>query len=536
MKVNVIYHLMNLQYVVLSIGKNQNSTKQLFTYWGYDEDNEKYYVRSVYYEEYTSKKCLYNFTKKQNLSTDSVIFKTLDDGFDYNSFYSYNLQSNIVKSLGGNLAFTPCDLAITKTGDYAIAVGYLRDMNSSISLMYASVCLWKINSSITIINCKRLYNIVYHFSEYYPGPKLSIDINDTNLIVIGNSANRPIEIFMFNDTELINTHIFKSNVETNSVCWLPDGHRLAAVAHLTTTSPWSQSQIQIYDLNLMIYHWPQYVFPNSQQQLDTWSYKNPIFIHISIWQQWNSLLILMNSNKVLVILSTEPGSYADPLSYIWFDNPWIWIGLKNRRFNETSSTSCWPGMYKNENNIISCSVCPPKSKSSSNAIICNSCNSSSFCPLASVDDIDITNMIDIHHITSYPPSYDSSRFEDVLLTNMFSIESSAHCIAISPLFWALIVVMIVSLILLIVGILKFFPKSHRHRNLIKKIFRQTDLIGEGELWIGGLISFSLFVLLYLLFYSVMNMLLFIQLKIQKIQLWLVIEIFEMHNLIQVLNF
>jgi hypothetical protein len=425
-------------------------------------------------------------------------------GFDYNFVYIYHLKLNQVYEVSpitGNLSFTPCDISLTKKNNQAIAVGYLKDGNLSSSLMYATVCLWELNSinhSIVIINCTRLHNIGYHFSEYHPGPKLSVDINN-NLIAIGNSARRSIEIYTFDNTSINNNHIFQSDIETNSICWLPDGHRIAAVAHLTSTSPWSQSQIQIYDLNLMIHDWPEYVFPNNQQELDSWSFKNPVFILVSPWQQWNSLIILMNTQKVLVILSSEAGSYADPLLYSWFDNPWVWIGLRNRRHGEQSTTPCWPGMYKEEENIIPCKICPPKTMSQENSTICYSCNQSLFCPLGSVDESNIDDMIDIHENTSYPQSPDLTQFEDILLKNMFLIKTSSRCILISPLFWTLMVISIVILILIIIGILKFFPKSYRHRTVIKQIFRKTDFIGQGEFWIGGLMSFSLFVLLVFAF-------------------------------------
>jgi hypothetical protein len=125
-------------------------------------------------------------------------------------------------------------------------------------------------------------------------------------------------------------------------------------------------------------------------------------------------------------------------------------------------------MYKQENNVISCKVCPPQTKIDTNAAIRNSCNQSLFCPLASVKDIDTI------HITSYSSLVDATRFEDILLTNMFSIENTEHCIDISSLFWILMVIMIVSLILLIIDILKFFSKSHRHRALIKKKLFSTN--------------------------------------------------------------
>jgi len=497
----------------ISVGKEQNLAKQWFVYWGFDEEREKYYIRTVYYSELTPHKCQSNFSDVKDLHTDSLVFKVSDDGFlaygfDYNSLYIYDLRSNQLyetRPSTGNLTFTPCDISLNEANHQAIAIGYLKDGNLSSALMYATLCLWQINSinhSMIIIDCIRLHNVGYHFSEYHPGPKLSVDINNynnTNYIAVGNSANRSIEIYMFDTMKIRKIYTFQSEVETNSICWLADGHRIAAVAHLTSTLPWSQSQIQIYDLNIMIHDWPEYIFPNNQQQLDSWSFKNPALILVSLWQLWNSLIILMNTKKVLIILSSEAGSYADPLLYSWFDNPWVWIGLRNRRHGEQSATVCWPGMYKEKENILPCKICPTKTKSGENSTTCFPCNQSSFCPLASAGESHIDDMIDKHEKTNFPRTIGSTQYEDILLTNMFYIAASSRCILISPLFWTLIVTSIGMLVLFIIGILKFFPKSHRHRTMIKQIFRQTDFIGQGEFWIGGLMSFSLFVLLIFAF-------------------------------------
>jgi hypothetical protein len=532
----------------VSVSKNQNWTKQWFVYWGFDEDCDRYYVRTVYYSKHTARKCDYDYQVIHHLHEDSVVFQVAYDGFtaygfDYNHVYFYDLKLDRLPDVWpktGSLAFTPCDISLTDTGNQAIAVGYLKDGNLPTSLMYATVCLWQLNwanRSIEILSCTRIHHAGYHFSKYHPGPKLSLDINNdknAGLIVIGNSPGRSIEILRFNNTGITNMHTFQSHVETNSVCWLPDGRRIAAVAHLTSTPPWSQSQVQIYDFNLMIHDWPEYVFPNNQQQLDVWNFKNPVFILVSAWKQWNSLVILMNTEKVLVILSTAPGSYADPLLHNWFDNPWVWVGLRNIRHGEEFATPCWPGMYNEEDNILPCKICPPQTKSEANATTCSPCNQLLFCPLASVTDTNISDMMNIDEKPSYPKSSGSTEFEDILLSNMFSISSPSRCILISPLFWALIVISIVVLILLIIGILKFFPRIHKHRTMIKQIFRQTDFIGYGEFWIGGLMSFALF--LFFLSYLVMNMLIFIHLKKLKIQKWLVIKRFEILNLSPVLNF
>ncbi|UJR23998.1 hypothetical protein I4U23_026964 [Adineta vaga] len=420
----------------ISIGKEQNWTKQWFIYWGFDEDLENYFIRTIYYSQLTSHKCQYNFSNQHYLNADSVEFELAYDGlmaygFDYNSVYFYDLQLDIIHEVQpstGNLTFTPSDLSLTKNAHQILAIGYLKDGNLSSSLMYATVCLWNVNStnySISIMDCHRLHHIGYHFSEYHPGPKLSIEINDynqSNLTVIGNSANRSIDIYVYDDMNLIHKYKYENNEETNSVCWLRDGHRIAVLAHLTSTA------------------------------------------------------------------------------ICWFDNPWIWVGLKDRRHGEQYATPCWPGMYKEEDNILPCRICPTQTKSDGNATNCSACHPSSFCPLASVVDINRTDyFVDIQEELTYPKSSDSTEFEDILLTNMFLIGRSSRCILISPLFWMLIVLGIIIVILLFIGIMKFFPQSHRHRTMIKQIFRQADIIGEGEFWIGGLMSFSLLVLLIFAF-------------------------------------
>ncbi|CAF1029674.1 unnamed protein product [Didymodactylos carnosus] len=58
---------------------------------------------------------------------------------------------------------------------------------------------------------------------------------------------------------------------------------------------------------------------------------------------------------------------------------------------------------------------------------------------------------------------------------------------------ALIVARLAVMIIIIMGVLKYFvkhPGGKKLSKLLKCIFKQTDVIGEGELWVGGLASFS----------------------------------------------
>ena len=79
---------------------------------------------------------------------------------------------------------------------------------------------------------------------------------------------------------------------------------------------------------------------------------------------------------------------------------------------------------------------------------------------------------------------------------MFYI-AGGRCLVISPLFWSLIVAGIAIVIIIIMILLKLFvqhPKTHTLRKRLQHFFEHTDLIGEGELWVGGLASFSVIVL------------------------------------------
>ncbi|CAF1040639.1 unnamed protein product [Rotaria sordida] len=163
----------------------------------------------------------------------------------------------------------------------------------------------------------------------------------------------------------------------------------------------------------------------------------------------------------------------------------------------TSEKPCLPGMYKDQSGINDCILCPTGTKNPGNsAIKCLSCTSESFCSLGSVDEISHSALETVTQVIAYPESPESTIFEEILIHNMFHI-GKGHCLVVSPLFWTLIAAAIAILILIVVGILHCCtanPTSSRVRRIIKWVFQKTDLIREGELWVGGLASFSLIVL------------------------------------------
>jgi hypothetical protein len=184
---------------------------------------------------------------------------------------------------------------------------------------------------------------------------------------------------------------------------------------------------------------------------------------------------------------------------------------------------------------------------------CSSCNTTTqFCPWGSVAALPIS-VLDIQSQAQvYPESPENDAFEDILLINMFNIDFPTNCLAKQPFFLALVIMGIGCLLLLLMGILKLTRKCKKQRRTIKSIFKQTDLIGEGEVRIPNnqisnllfiFFSFGLVVLLHLLLWSYLYLpinfpvalFMNIQLKQLPMQHLHVIQHYEMQNFPQVCN-
>lgn len=127
---------------------------------------------------------------------------------------------------------------------------------------------------------------------------------------------------------------------------------------------------------------------------------------------------------------------------------------------------------------------------------CVLCSSKSFCPLASVGEVDLSIYPSASQAYAYPISPANTNFEDIIITNAFQLSTNYHnCLIVSPIFWTLLVLGLTCLILIVMFCLYSKPKKRHHFKRLTRAFRHTDLIGEGELWIGGLFSFALLVLI-----------------------------------------
>jgi hypothetical protein len=159
-----------------------------------------------------------------------------------------------------------------------------------------------------------------------------------------------------------------------------------------------------------------------------------------------------------------------------------------------------------EANFLPCTLCPPGT--TTNGLIgqysCVPCTSDAFCPLgSSFGNINTSSYLlqSVNQLLAYPVSPQSIRFDNILIENMFTIHSSltSRCLVVSPLFWAIIVISFGLLVWMIMFIFKRYvtnPLGRKTEQQLKRFLKKTDLIGEGEMVIGGLFSFSVIVLVF----------------------------------------
>ena len=401
-------------------------------------------------------------------------------------------------------SFSPHAVDISGSGRYGVIAGFIANIANKTAKYVPMIYLLNFNSSATPQHQMTVVN------RYQPMPNpdtwqdlltnsdanvysakydMSVSIDDQGKVLVGMQFINRVFFLSVDGINPINlTYI---NRHTNgrslgngkSVAWLNDGIAAVLVNVYTLNYQWSHSQVFLFDIYRDGYvstTIPISVFPNSHQLLP--SRFSPIFLNVV--SSPSSLALLDIKGNILVFSPTPAGFY--PSVQDTGSMPIV-----------TSPVVCSVGAYKNRSGIQDCTLCSTGTKNPGNSNTrCVACGEESFCPLGSVADVPPLALKDIFQVKPYPHSPESVIFDEILLHNMFHI-GSGRCVLVSPLFWALIVAGIVITVIVITEILKLYfdhPRSRMLRSTLKTVFRHTDLICEGEYWVGGLASFSVIVL------------------------------------------
>jgi hypothetical protein len=319
---------------------------------------------------------------------------------------------------------------------------------------------------------------------------MSVSISDLNSVLIGVQSMNSVFSFSASSTSLTaRGYRFLNSVPSvgfgKAVGWLDSTSGAILLNNFTIDYvQWRSSNIQLYSLtttNLLSNTLSVYAsFPSASQQL--WSQLNNRLINMIANPDSGSLIFMDYVGQVQVIRPSSAGYF------VYVQNG---FGAVNNTIYIAPTVRCPSGTIKNitahgKDIFRYCVLCPEGSyyslnNSNNQSNQCTPCNATTdYCPWGSVTALPISVLSTQSQTQVYPESPENDDFEDILLINMFNFDFPTYCLAKQPLFYAIVIIGIGCLVLLFMGILKLTGKCKKQRRLIKRIFKQTDLIGEGE--------------------------------------------------------
>jgi hypothetical protein len=411
-------------------------------------------------------------------------------GFSNLFTFTYIAESNSL-TVSPNNATLFYPYAVDYDDNYGIITGFLDNGQDSranfLPIVYlfdtvnGTLASWAYPTEQTNLGAD-LYNPKYDISVSLNPltAQVLIGIQSMNSVVLMSYANQTLTLLAMQNNGQ------KSIGFGKGVAWLDNNSSVAILVNVYTLTSytWVSSQIYLYE-SFTNTSSPISIFPNIQQPL--FSNMSPIFLNI-VSNPSNFLSIIDVGGNIFVILSTPAGFYPST------------IGSDEKSSSIFSlQRMCIPGMYKLTNGIQPCSPCPTGTKNEGNdSIFCVPCANNTFCNLGATSDLPSDILSTVIQATPYPKSPENTIFDDILIQNMFTIGSTSHCIIVSPIFWAIIVAVIAFIVMLGMIFLKLYitnPKASEQYEMLTHVFKQTDLIGEGEWWVGGLLSFCIVLLL-----------------------------------------
>ena len=381
--------------------------------------------------------------------------------------------------------FMPC--AADAAESFTIVAGFVKNSGQSRTRATPTVhLLW--NDNLTVLsswtykapeNSWQSYLMYNGLETWNKQFTMSVKVNsaDFTRVLVGMPFLNIVFLFQVSNNgtnlTLASSMTYEKSVGFGkSVTWLSNTQ--AAILYSAYSPDYSTfywSKIYVYTClnDTTLPSSPTAVIPSAQQPLP--SIINANFIRMISTP--NTLAILDQVGGVLMIMSEAPGSYASTdttKSPVATATPVVSHGMP-----------CIGGTFKADVGVHPCSPCPVGSRSPGDidAVACLNCSADAFCPLGAVYEIERAALTSLSQAYPYPRSPDMTVYEDLLINNMVTFGSTGHCRRISPMFWAVILLVLVVLMLLGMASLNLCvkePRRDRWRSMIKRAFLKTDLV------------------------------------------------------------
>ena len=445
-----------------------------------------------------------------NMATEGSHQEYFLIGVDMNGTFAYGFASSFVfkldiytnkiisnfttKSVWPSSGFVPHAMDVAETWAVVAGYGYKSEIKKKYAVLGCSIDL----SFITNISCTPVipettflvpstvvsYNELLELSVAIRGSKVLLGVHRLSSIIVLENHNSSLRIIRTHTLAYPDASSFGRVVD-----WADDT-TIAVLVQNAFSASWSKTQILFYNEDSVLLTTPLFTFPNSQQILGS-RLSSPSFARFSITIGGN--MGILTDNADILIIPVAPAGYVS-----------TWIPTAERVFVfYFEPNPCIGGTFKSHTNLGPCQICPPGTRNpgtlAHGALACIPCSrssSNSFCPLASLADIDLSTMPAYNQAVAYPETADTTDIDDLLMKNMFQINSDPHCLVISPLLWTLAVSGMCLFILLFMVVIKLCgcQQCIKYRKRVKNIFKHTDIIGQGEMWAGGLATLAIVVL------------------------------------------
>ena len=359
-------------------------------------------------------------------------------GFWYDHSFILDINSGHVTEIRWNefsadvpiLYPKDADIAVTNDGvRVALIVGYY-DINAELALPGIYLIRLEPPTSMSFVDRLPLVNDTFvdgafaHY--YYVDYVMSVSIEDaTQQVLVGLPYFGRTVLLKFNSTKL--TLIRTFSYGARSVTWIDAGTQAALLLNDIPTPPWISSQIHVINTSATYTETPTlFAIPNNQQTISVKAIKQSnTFIRLSVS---NGQPIALTNAGLQTYVPIAPGDR--------------YIGFSEITSQPPSEMPCPPGTFKLRAGPSPCIVCPTGYKkwmngkypsyhskehhaicldNSSATTGCAPCSVDSFCPLASVNNVNISEYPSTNQGYLYPNSPGSTNFDDIIITNTFQI-------------------------------------------------------------------------------------------------------------------
>ena len=193
----------------------------------------------------------------------------------------------------------------------------------------------------------------------------------------------------------------------------------------------------------------------------------------------SNFYLFSDVGKIFILPASQPGYYSVQNLFPKHDRivPFI-----------PDSAQCPVGTYKNDSGFWSCSSCQQFENISGIdpvSLTCRQCAKKEYCPGEFITPLD--HFEDVTQNLRYPESPEIDVFDEILLYNMFRPD----CGITSPLFLSIMALSVVLMVSVFIILMKHTKRLGAKWEHLLSFFRHLDLIGQGELWFGGLVTMAL---------------------------------------------